>query len=148
LRVWIGLLVLHSFTLPECTRHVCDRSEKMTRRLGAIERAHYPLWREAERLGVVFNFYILPHQMPMLEDMTGRFSGMKVVVDHLGEPDLKGPYPWTDFRKMFRLKKFPHVWISASEPDEISLEGVLHRDTWPFFKAVNPLWSAKTRVVL
>src|SRR5204863_5170974 len=27
-------------------------------------KEHYPLWREAERLGAVFNFYILPHQMP------------------------------------------------------------------------------------
>jgi len=99
-------------------------------------KAHYPLWREAERLGAVFNFYILPHQMPMLEDMAGRFPGVKVVVDHLGEPDLRGPDPWTDFRKMFRLKKFPQVWISASEPYEISLEGFPYRDTWPFFKAV------------
>jgi predicted TIM-barrel fold metal-dependent hydrolase len=57
-------------------------------------------------------------------------------VDHLGEPDLKGPDPWTDFRKMFRLKKFSQVWISASEPYEISLEGFPYRDTWPFFKAV------------
>ena len=47
-------------------------------------KAHYPLWREAEKLGAVFNFYILPHQMPMLEDMAGRFPGVKVVVDHLG----------------------------------------------------------------
>src|ERR671926_300347 len=34
-------------------------------------KEHYPLWREAERLGAVFNFYILPQQMPMLEDMAG-----------------------------------------------------------------------------
>ena len=38
----------------------------------------YPLWREAERLGAVFNFYILPQQMPMLEDMAGRFPGVIV----------------------------------------------------------------------
>ncbi len=49
----------------------------------------YPLWREAERLKAVFNFYILPHQMPMLEDMAGRFPGVKIVVDHLGEPNLR-----------------------------------------------------------
>jgi len=106
-------------------------------------KAHYPLWREAERLGAVFNFYILPHQMPMLEDMAGRFSGVKVVVDHLGEPDLRGPDPWADFRKMFRLKKFTQVWISASEPYEISLEAFPYRDTWPFFKAVYQEFGGK-----
>ena len=91
----------------------------------------------------MFNFYILPHQMPMLEDMAGRFPGVKVVVDHLGEPDLQRPDPWTDFRKMFRLKKFPQVWISASEPYEISLEGFPYRDTWPFFKAVYQEFGGK-----
>jgi len=51
------------------------------------------LWREAERLGAVFNFYILPHQMPMLEEMASHFPGVKIVVDHLGEPDLKPRIP-------------------------------------------------------
>lgn len=50
---------------------------------------HYPLWREAEKLEVVFNFYIAPQQMPMLEDMAGRFPGVKIIVDHAGKPD-----PW------------------------------------------------------
>jgi predicted TIM-barrel fold metal-dependent hydrolase len=81
--------------------------------------------------------------MSMLEDMAGRFPGVKVVVDHLGEPDLKGPDPWKDFRRMFRLKKFPQVWISASEPYEISLEGFPYRDTWPFFKAVYEEFGGK-----
>jgi predicted TIM-barrel fold metal-dependent hydrolase len=95
-----------------------------------------PLWREAERLKAVFNFYILPHQMPMLEDMAGRFPGVKIVIDHLGEPDLKASNPWTEFRKMFRLKRFPQVWVSASEPYEISLtKKYPYRDTYPFYKA-------------
>jgi predicted TIM-barrel fold metal-dependent hydrolase len=100
-------------------------------------KAHYPLWREAERLGAVFNFYILPHQMPMLEDMAGRFPGVKIVIDHLGKPDLRAADPWREFRKMFRLKRFPQVWVSASEPYELSLtRGFPYRDTLPFFKAV------------
>src|SRR5690242_1083455 len=96
----------------------------------------YPLWREGERLGAVFNFYILPHQMPMLEDMAGRFPGVKIVIDHLGKPDLRAADPWPEFRKMFRLKRFPQVWISASEPYELSLTKEFpYRDTIPFFKA-------------
>lgn len=96
----------------------------------------YPLWREAERLKAVFNFYILPHQMPMLEDMSGHFPGVKIVIDHLGKPDLRAADPWADFRKMFRLKRFPYVWVSASEPYEISLtKRYPYRDTLPFYKA-------------
>jgi predicted TIM-barrel fold metal-dependent hydrolase len=100
-------------------------------------KEHYPLWREAERLGAVFNFYILPHQMPMLEDMAGRFPGVKIVIDHLGKPDLRAADPWPEFKKMFRLKRFPQVWVSASEPYELSLTKEFpYRDTYPFFKAV------------
>jgi len=104
----------------------------------------YPLWREAERLNAVFNFYILPQQMPMLEDMAGRFPGVKIVIDHLGKPDLKAADPWADFRKMFRLKRFSQVWVSASEPYEISLtKEYPYRDTHPFFKAVYEEFGGK-----
>ena len=75
--------------------------------------------------------------MPMLEDMAERFPGVKIVIDHLGKPDLKAPDPWVDFRKMYRLKRFPQVWVSASEPYELSLtKQYPYRDTFPFFKAV------------
>jgi predicted TIM-barrel fold metal-dependent hydrolase len=107
-------------------------------------KEHYPLWREAERLGAVFNFYILPHQMPMLEDMAGRFPGVKIVVDHLGKPDLRAADPWLEFKKLFRLKRFPHVWVSASEPYELSLTKEFpYRDTYPFFKAVYEEFGAR-----
>jgi predicted TIM-barrel fold metal-dependent hydrolase len=107
-------------------------------------KEHYPLWREAERLGAVFNFYILPQQMPMLEDMAGRFPGVKIVIDHLGKPDLRASDPWAEFRKMFRLKRFPQVWVSASEPYELSLSKQYpYRDTYPFFKAVYEEFGAR-----
>jgi predicted TIM-barrel fold metal-dependent hydrolase len=107
-------------------------------------KEHYPLWREAERLGAVFNYYILPQQMPMLEDMAERFPGVKIVVDHLGKPDLRAADPWVEFRKMFRLKRFPQVWISASEPYELSLTKQFpYRDTYPFFKATYEEFGGK-----
>jgi len=107
-------------------------------------KEHYPLWREAERLGAVFNYYILPQQMPMLEDMAGRFPGVKIVIDHLGKPDLRAADPWTEFRKMFRLKRFPQVWVSASEPYELSLTKQFpYRDTYPFFKATYEEFGGK-----
>jgi predicted TIM-barrel fold metal-dependent hydrolase len=110
-------------------------------------RTQYPLWREAEKLGAVFNFYILPHQMPMLEDMCGRFPGVKVIVDHAGKPDLKLADPWHEFRKMFRLKRFPQVWISNSEPYEMSeLKKYPYPDTLPFYKAIYEEFGGKQLV--
>ena len=107
-------------------------------------KEHYPLWKEAERLKAVFNFYILPHQMPMLADMAERFPGVKIVVDHLGKPDLKLSDPWPEFKKMFALKKFPQVWVSASEPYELSItKEYPYRDTIPFFKATYEEFGGK-----
>lgn len=108
---------------------------------------HYPLWREAERLEVVFNFYIAPHQMPMLEDMAGRFPGVKIIVDHAGKPDLKSDDFWTDYKKMFRLKKFPQVWISQNGPYEMSLlKRYPYEDTIPIYKTVYEEFGAEQMV--
>jgi predicted TIM-barrel fold metal-dependent hydrolase len=79
--------------------------------------------------------------------MAGRFPGVKIVVDHLGKPDLKAADPWAEFRKLYRLKRFPQVWVSASEPYEISLSKQFpYRDTYPYFKAVYEEFGGKQLV--
>ena len=109
--------------------------------------AHYPLWREAEKLGACFNFFIAPPQMPMLEDMAGRFPGVKIVVDHAGMPDFSLADSWPDFKKLFRLKKFPQVWISASEPYGMREgEKYPYPDTWPYYKAIYEEFGGKQLV--
>ena len=79
--------------------------------------------------------------------MTLNLHGRRVNVDRLEregsgfvgrhDPDiLKAADPWPEFRKMFALKRFPQVWVSASEPYELSLTKEFpYRDTMPFFKA-------------
>jgi predicted TIM-barrel fold metal-dependent hydrolase len=108
-------------------------------------KEHYKLWREAERLEAVFNVYLRPHQMSMLEDMAGRFPGVKIIVDHAGKPQLNLPDPWPEFKNMFRLKRFPQVWISSSEPYEMAADarraGEASKpypflETLPFYKAI------------
>jgi hypothetical protein len=43
---------------------------------------------------------------------------------------------WAEFKKMFRLKKFPQVWVSASEPYKLSMtKENPYLDTVPFFEA-------------
>lgn len=105
---------------------------------------HYALWREAESLGAVFNFYIAPHQMTMLSDMAERFPGVKIIVDHAGKPDLKSKDCWPEFVKMFKLSKFPQVWISSSEPYEMSeIKEYPYLDTLPFYKAIYEHFGGK-----
>jgi len=111
------------------------------------DKSQYPIWKEAERLEAVFNFYILPHQMPQLADMAGRFPGVKIVIDHLGKPDLKSADPWPEFRKMFALKKFRQVWISASEPYELSISHKFpYREVIPFYQATYDEFGASNLI--
>ena len=109
-------------------------------------KAHYGLWRTAEELGVCFNFFIAPHQMAMLEDMAGRFPGVKIVVDHTGMPDISHGFPRSDLREIFRLKKFPQVWISSSEPYGMSSGKFPYEDTLPVFRAVYEEFGGKQLV--
>lgn len=110
-------------------------------------KEHYPLWKTAEELGAVFNYYIAPHQMPMLEEMAERFAGVKVVIDHAGKPDLKSPDCWSEFRKMFRMSRLKNVWVSNSEPYEMSeTKEYPYADTWPFYRAIYEEFGGKQLV--
>tara|TARA_R110001592_G_scaffold363281_1_gene683090 strand:+ start:10321 stop:10647 length:327 start_codon:yes stop_codon:yes gene_type:complete len=83
----------------------------------------------------------------MLEDMAERFPGVKIVIDHAGKADLKAANCWEEFRKHFKLKRFPQVWISNSEPYEMSeIKEYPYEDTLPFYKTIyvlNSLFEAQ-----
>lgn len=97
--------------------------------------ASIPLWRKAEELGAVFNFFIATHQLPRLENMVRRFPGVKVVIDHLARVDLKRPDAATEFAKLLRLASYPNVWAKVSELQIISATGEYpFRDTFPWVK--------------
>ena len=108
---------------------------------------NYPLWKKAEQLGAVFNFYIAPHQMPQLEDMAKRFQGVKIVVDHMGKPDVSELPPYRNYSKLFSLAKCPNVWVSASEPYEDSkTKEYPYRDTFPFLRMIYDHFGAERMI--
>lgn len=93
------------------------------------------LWRKAEELGAVFNFFIATHQLPRLENMVRRFPGVKVVIDHLARADLKRPDASTEFEKLLKLAAYPNVRAKVSELQIISATGQYpFRDTFPWVK--------------
>lgn len=98
-------------------------------------KEHYPLWREAEKLGAVFNFSRTRCRCSKTWPSDSLASKSSSITS--ASPTCTQPTSGPDFRKMFRLKRFPQVWISASEPYELSLtKDFPYRDTIPFFKAV------------
>jgi predicted TIM-barrel fold metal-dependent hydrolase len=90
------------------------------------------LWRKAEELGAVFNFFIAPPQLPKLEEMVRAHPNVRVIVDHLGQMDLTVADPEPDFRKLLALARYPNVWVKVSE-----FSSVMKTSTYPF-KEVYP----------
>jgi predicted TIM-barrel fold metal-dependent hydrolase len=75
----------------------------------------YPLWRKAEQIGAVFNVFLAPAQLPQLEDMVRRYPKVKVVIDHLGRPDILSSAPWVENDYLLKLARYPNVWVKFSE---------------------------------
>jgi predicted TIM-barrel fold metal-dependent hydrolase len=77
--------------------------------------ANYALWKKAEELGAVFNVFLAPAQLPQLEDMVRRYPKVKVVVDHLGRPDILPRAPWVEDDYLLKLAAYPNVWVKFTE---------------------------------
>jgi predicted TIM-barrel fold metal-dependent hydrolase len=71
----------------------------------------YPLWQKAQELGAIFNFLIRQEQLPPLGEMAARFPGVRVIVDHMGYPDISQGAP----RRLLALSRLPNVYVKVTE---------------------------------
>lgn len=91
-----------------------NRDEWMT------SSAAVELWKKAETLGAIFNFFISTPQLPKLEQMVRQFPAVPVVIDHLARIDLKQSDPLPEFQKLLALAKYPNVYVKVSELSVLS----------------------------
>jgi predicted TIM-barrel fold metal-dependent hydrolase len=99
--------------------------------------ANHALWRKAGELSAVFNVFIAAPQIAQLEDMVQRFPRVKVVVDHLGRPEIINRAPWAEDTSLLRLARHPNVWVKFSELYIISkTKKYPYEDVHPFARSV------------
>lgn len=102
------------------------------------------LWKKAEELGAVFNFFIASEQLPKLEDMIRRHPKVKVVIDHLARVDLEAKDPEPEIRKLVALAKYPNVYVKVSELMILSpSKKYPYGDTYPLVKKVYDAFGAE-----
>jgi predicted TIM-barrel fold metal-dependent hydrolase len=102
-----------------------------------------PLWKQAEKLGAIFNFFIATPQLPKLEDMVRRFPKVRVVIDHVARVDLKAKDPTPEFKKLLALARYPNVWVKVSELMIISPSGKYpFKDTFAWVKRLHETFGA------
>jgi predicted TIM-barrel fold metal-dependent hydrolase len=93
---------------------------------------HDKLWEAAYRTGLILQFHMLPVHAPALYQMTGRHPDVRVVVDHIGKPDVSEPEPHPSFDDVLRLSERPNVWVKIGDYQIASKQEFPWRDTWPF----------------
>jgi predicted TIM-barrel fold metal-dependent hydrolase len=99
--------------------------------------AHRAAWKRAAELGAVFNFYISTKQLPKLGAMIRAFPDVPVIIDHLGQLDLKGGDPVPELVKLLALSRYPRVWVKVSELTSVSKSGKYpFADAFPWVKRV------------
>ena len=97
----------------------------------------HSLWRKAEQLGSVFNFFIAPKQLPRLAKMAQTHPGVRVIVDHLSQVDLSAEDPEPDFRLLLGLARHPNIWVKVSELSSVSKSHMYpFPDAYPYVKRV------------
>lgn len=95
------------------------------------------LWRTAEKLGAVFNFFIGPKQLPKLATMVKAHPEQRVAIDHLSQIDLGGDNPETELRLLLAMAKYPNVWVKVSDLTSVSESGNYpFTDAYPYVKQV------------
>ncbi len=106
------------------------------------DKSSYPLWRTAEKLNAIFNFYIGTEQLPKLELMLRRFPRVKVVIDHLSQIDLKTADPLPEMKRLLALARYPQVFVKVSELASVSSSGIYpYSDSYPWIKLVYDAFS-------
>jgi predicted TIM-barrel fold metal-dependent hydrolase len=75
----------------------------------------HELWKKAAILGAVFNFLILPPQLPKLEVMVRAHPDVRVIIDHVSYVDLTAADSEADIRRLLALAKYPSVAVKISE---------------------------------
>jgi len=99
--------------------------------------SHHRLWKKAEELKAIFNFFIAANQLAKLESMLAKYPGVKVVIDHLARVDLAASDPAREVAQLTRLARYPNVWVKVSELSIVSpAKKYPYADTYSWVKQV------------
>ena len=94
--------------------------------------AHDQLWGAAAQTGSILQFHMHPHHADALYRIAARHPRTRVIVDHLGKPNVGEPPPYPSFQAVLRLAELPNVWVKIGDYQIASKEQFPWRDTWPF----------------
>jgi L-fuconolactonase len=93
---------------------------------------HDRLWKAAADSGAILQFHMHPHHAEALHRMAGRHPRVRVIVDHIGKPDVTEAAPYPSFEPVLKLAELPNVSVKIGDYQIASKQQFPWRDTWPF----------------
>jgi predicted TIM-barrel fold metal-dependent hydrolase len=104
---------------------------------------NHALWEAAQELGAVINVQMHPPQAWRLLEIANRYPGVKVIVDHLGKPDITEPPPYNDFSNILTLSDLPNLYVKVSALSLASrTKEYPYRDVFPWVKMLYEAFGA------
>ena len=87
----------------------------------------WPLWRAAEKLGVVVNVLAGMEHLATVGELAERFPGVPIVIDHLAHPPLPGSVP-DIAAPLLKLARYARVYVKLSGYYYFSREAYPYHD--------------------
>ena len=108
--------------------------------------AHDRLWESAARTGAILQFHMLPEHAGPLARMVERHPTVRVIVDHLGKPDVTEAPPYPSFQGVLGLASNPNVWIKIGDYQIASKQAFPWRDTFPFVALLKDAFGTRRMI--
>ena len=102
-----------------------------------------PLWQAAKQTGAIMQFHMWPRHAAALARMIERHPDVRVIVDHIGKPDVTGAEPHPSFEQVLRLADYPNVYAKIGDYQIASKQEYPWRDTWPFVRKLADRFGAQ-----
>jgi predicted TIM-barrel fold metal-dependent hydrolase len=111
-------------------------------------RQNDALWDAAAATGAILQVHLRPEHAIPLARMIERHPQVRVIVDHLGKPDVAEAPPYPGFDPVLRLADYPRTWIKIGDYQIASQQPFPWPDTVPFvvkllerFGAARMIWG-------
>jgi predicted TIM-barrel fold metal-dependent hydrolase len=111
-------------------------------------RPNDALWDAAAATGAILQVHLRPEHAIPLARMIERHPEVRVIVDHLGKPDVAEAPPQPGFDPVLRLADYPRTWIKIGDYQIASQQPFPWPDTVPFvakllerFGAARMMWG-------
>jgi len=100
------------------------------------------LWHAARRTNAIMQFHMWPRHAVALARMIERHPDVRVIVDHIGKPDVTEAEPHASFEPVLRLADYPNVYAKIGDYQIASKQDYPWRDTWPFVRKLADRFGA------